>query len=95
MSKSDVQMKWVEILREMVGNGYDTGGIMKCLPFILKFMPIASRDMLTISQYDTDFLSPRVTNFVSDTTISSVTLAQILEAILHSLLSLYLYSNNS
>lgn len=63
--------------------------------FILKFMPIASRDMLTISQYDTDFLSPRVTNFVSDTTISSVTLAQILEAILHSLLSLYLYSNNS
>lgn len=63
--------------------------------FILKFMPIASRDMLTISQYDTDFLFPRVTNFVSDTTISSVTLAQILEAILHSLLSLYLYSNNS
>lgn len=63
--------------------------------FILKFMPIASRDMLTISQYDTDFLFPRVTNFVSDTTISSVTLAQILEAILHSLLSLYLYSNNN
>lgn len=63
--------------------------------FILKFMPIASRDVLTISQYDTDFLFPRVTNFVSDTTISSVTLAQILEAILHSLLSLYLYSNNN
>lgn len=63
--------------------------------FILKFMPIASRDMLAISQYDTDFLFPRVTNFVSDTTISSVTLAQILEAILHSLLSLYLYSNNN
>jgi len=35
ISKSNVQMKRVETLGKMVGNGYDTGGIMQCLPFIL------------------------------------------------------------
>lgn len=35
ISKSNVQMKLVATLGKMVGNGYDTGGIMQCLPFIL------------------------------------------------------------
>ena len=35
ISKSNVQMKRVETLGKMVGNVYDTGGIMQCLPFIL------------------------------------------------------------
>lgn len=30
-SKNYVQMKWVEVLEEMVGNDYDIRGIMKCL----------------------------------------------------------------
>lgn len=34
-SKNDVQMKWVEMLEEMAGNGYDIGASMKCHPFIL------------------------------------------------------------